>query len=119
MYRMRRGCLIAGSLVWIVFGSQYSDAQYTASSQTNIISGVTSNWSGNYYVGNTFSVNVLLVQSNGVLTDGVGYLGYNSSSSNNSALVTDNGSIWSNGFLYVGHYGFGNSLVVSNGAGAQ
>jgi T5SS/PEP-CTERM-associated repeat protein len=91
-------------------------SQYTANSQTNIISGVTSNWTGNYYVGNSFSTNVLIVQSNGVLTSSGGYLGYDSSSSNNSALVTDAGSIWSNGFLYVGNYGYGNSLVVSNGA---
>ena len=115
--RMRRGCLIAGFLVWIALGLPFSsEGQYTANFQTNVISGVTSNWPGNYYLGDTFSVNVLLVQSNGVLTDAVGYLGYSSTSSNNSALVTDSGSIWSNGFLFVGFNGFGNSLVVSNGA---
>ena len=93
-------------------------SQYTANFQTNIISSVTSNWSGSYYVGNAFSADVLLIQSNGVLTDGGAYLGYSSTSSNNSVIVTDTGSIWSNGplFLYVGYNGFGNSLVVSNGA---
>ena len=91
-------------------------AQYTADFQTNIISGVTSNWTGDYRVGNANSADALVIQSNGVLTDGSASLGYSSNSSNNSALVTDSGSIWSNGFLYVGYNGFGNSLVISNGA---
>src|ERR1017187_1002222 len=93
-------------------------AQYTANFQTNIISGVTSNWASSYYIGNANSADVLLIQSHGVLTDGGAYLGYLSNSSNSSAIITGSGSIWSNGplFLYVGNNGIGNSLVVSNGA---
>ncbi len=116
MHRIRRDFVIAGSLVWIALGSPFSEAQYTADFQTNLISAVTSNWSGTYYIGNTFSADVLLIQGNGVLTDGGVYLGYSLTSSNNSAIVTDSGSIWNNNFLYVGYNGFGNSLVVSNGA---
>src|SRR5437867_442150 len=100
------------NLVWLPI----VHAQYTADFQTNIISGVTSNWSGDYFVGNTLSADALLIQSNGVLSDTRGYLGYDSSSSNNSALVTDVGSIWSNSILYVGFEGRGNNLIVSNGA---
>jgi T5SS/PEP-CTERM-associated repeat protein len=107
---------VLGFLVCIAFTAQSSRAQYTTSFQTNIISGVSSNWSGYYYVGNTFSGDALLIQSNGVLTSGSAYLGYSPTSSNNSALVTDSGSIWSNGFFFVGCNGFGNSLAVSNGA---
>ncbi|MGH3166289.1 MAG: hypothetical protein ACRDN0_10405, partial [Trebonia sp.] len=42
-------------------------AQYSANFQTNIISGLTSNWAGSYYVGNTTYADVLLIQSSGVL----------------------------------------------------
>src|SRR5271169_4293254 len=53
MHRMQRDCLIAGFLVSILLGVQPSEAQYTANFQTNIISGVTSNWPSSYYVGFT------------------------------------------------------------------
>ena len=89
-------------------------AQYSANFQTNIISGVTSNWMPDYYVGNANFADALLVQSNGVLTSFGGFIGAGTSSSN-SVLVTDSGSSWSNSYLNVGVQGMGNSLVVSNG----
>ncbi len=96
-------------------------AQYTANFQTNIISGVTSNWVGIYYVGNTNSADVLLIQNGGVLNSGMGYLGYSSGSSNNTVLVTGTGSTWNSsggaGLFGVGNSTSGNSLNVSN-AGA-
>ena len=71
-------------------------AQYTANFQTNIISGVTSNWSGDYYVGSNTFRNVLLIENGGFLSSsGSGYLGYTVSSSNNSMVVTGLGSVWS------------------------
>src|SRR5437867_226761 len=80
-----------------------SQAQYTANFQTNMISGVTSNWSGNYLVGSNTFADVLLVQSDGVLSNGVGYLGFEVGSSNNTATVADSGSVWSSLLqLYVG-----------------
>jgi T5SS/PEP-CTERM-associated repeat protein len=113
---MRRGCLIAGFLLWIALGSRPSVAQYTANFQTNVISGVTSNWSFSYNVGFTNFADVLLIQGGGVLSNGTGSLGYYSNSINNSVLVTDPGSIWSNlDDVYVGVNGYGNSLVISNG----
>lgn len=115
MHRIRSGCLIVGSLVCIALGSQSSEAQYTANFQTNIISGVTSNWTGYYYVGNTNFADVLLIQNGGVLT-GAGQLGGQISSSNNTAIISGPGSAWAcTGGLTVGAYGAGNSLVVSNG----
>lgn len=117
MRRMRHGpWFVWRLLILIVITSPFAHGQYVASSQTNVISGVTSNWSNNYYVGNTFSADALLIQNGGVLTDSGAYLGDGSNSSNNSAIVTDSGSTWSNGFLYVGYNGAGNSLVISNGA---
>lgn len=116
MHRMRHGSLIAGLLIGIVLGPRSSEAQYNANFQTNIISSVTSNWSGNYLVGSNTFADALLIQNSGVLSNGIGYLGYEVNSSNNSALVTDPGSIWSNrSALIVGWLGAGNSVVISNG----
>ncbi|MGO9246268.1 MAG: hypothetical protein ACLPT4_13065 [Verrucomicrobiia bacterium] len=116
MHRMRRGCLIGGLLIWIAVDSRPSQAQYTANFQTNIISGVTSNWSGDYYVGNTNFADVLIIQSAGLLGDVAAFVGNTSASSNNSVLVTGSGSVWSNhASLFFGAAGPGNSLVISNG----
>jgi T5SS/PEP-CTERM-associated repeat protein len=87
---------------------------YTANYQTNIICR-TLTWEGDCIVGLTNFADVLLIQ-HGVLSSGDAYLGYETNSSNNSALVTGAGSVWSNSFgLYIGWDGAGNSLVVSNG----
>lgn len=116
MRRMRDGYLIAGLLTSITLVPQPSPAQYSADLQTNIISGVTSNWVPDYYVGNTNFGDALLIQNSAVLSNGVGCLGYSINSSNNSALITGTGSVWSNRWgLYVGDSGPGNSLVISNG----
>ena len=107
---------IWGFLVGITFSAHRSQAQYTANSQTNLISGVTSNWPGSYYVGNTNFADALLIESNGVLNSGTGCLGYSSTSSNNSALVTGSGSAWNSGTgLYLGYSGAGNSLIINKG----
>jgi T5SS/PEP-CTERM-associated repeat protein len=96
-------------------------AQYTANYQTNIISGVTSNWSGIYYVGNINFADALLIRNAGVLSsswgyDGAGYIGYGTSASNNFVLVSGSGSVWSNsGTFGVGLSGAANTLVISNG----
>jgi autotransporter-associated beta strand protein len=69
-------------------------------------------------VGTSGSGNSMVV-SNGAVAKGVQIMmGYNSSSSNNSVLVTGAGSTLNltNGTLIVGYSGSGNSLVVSNGA---
>ena len=69
-------------------------------------------------VGTSGSGNTMEV-SDGAVAKGVQIMmGYNSSSSNNSVLVTGAGSTLNltNGTLIVGYSGSGNSLVVSNGA---
>src|ERR1035441_1355320 len=71
---------IWGFLVGITFSAHRSQAQYTANSQTNLISGVTSNRPGSYYVGNTNFADALQIESNGVLNSGTGCLGYSSTS---------------------------------------
>ena len=94
--------------------SRSSEAQYSADFQTNIISGVTNNWSGYYYIGGIGDV--LLVRSNGLLAcSGTGFFGNTFHGSNNSALVTGPGSVWSNAGVLVGESGDRCSVVISNG----
>ncbi len=93
-------------------------AQFTASFQTNIINGVTSNWPGNYLVGSNIFADVLILQAGAVLSNASGYLGYTSNSSDNAAIVTDTGSVWSNqGYLIIGYYGSHNRMSITNGGG--
>jgi T5SS/PEP-CTERM-associated repeat protein len=98
-------------------------AQYSGNSQTNITSGVTSNWSGDYIIGisNAYD-DVLLIQSGGVLSNDDGYVGgpvnggiYGGG--NDVAVVSGTGSVWNNsGELYVGSgAGNNNLLIVTNG----
>ncbi len=95
---------------------------YTGDSNTVLVIGTNSFWTnlGSLYVGGGGgghgSGNQLMVDNGGVVANDNGYLGYNSTSSNNLALVTGAGSLWSNrNNLSVGYFGSGNQLVVSNG----
>jgi T5SS/PEP-CTERM-associated repeat protein len=91
-------------------------AQFSADYQTNIISGVVSNWTGSYVVGSNTVFDLLRIESGGMLSNTSSYIGYESSASNNSVLVSGSGSAWSNcGTLYVGYSSAGNSLTISNG----
>jgi T5SS/PEP-CTERM-associated repeat protein len=110
---MRRTIFIA--VVGIFAFSLNAKAQYTANFQTNIISGVTSNWMGDYLVGSSTFADVLLIQSSGVLSNRFSYLGYAISSSNNTALVSGIGSVWNNASLLVGGDGVANTLMISHG----
>ena len=116
MRRMLRGSAIALTLLGTVLAARPSAAQYTADSQLNIISGTTSNWSGNYIVGSNTVADILFVQTGGLLADGSGFLGYEASAHNNLAAVIGSGSIWSNaGDLYIGNSGANNFLWIAAG----
>ena len=94
-----------------------ANGQFSANFQTNTISAVTSNWVGNgtYVVGSNTFRDALIIQNSGVLSNGFGYIGYESSASNNIAIVRDSVSAWSNQLdLIVGFQGAGNQLVISN-----
>ncbi|HTS19079.1 MAG TPA: hypothetical protein VMP11_16005, partial [Verrucomicrobiae bacterium] len=111
-----RSCFVVAVIVgFLPFGAS---AQYIANFQTNIISGITSNWVGNgfYNVGsNTFS-DALLVLSGGVLSNANGLLGYTATASNNSVVVGGTGSTWRSATnLYVGFSGSGNRITLTNG----
>jgi len=93
-------------------------AQFTADYQTNVISsGVTSNWNGNYYVGDTTVGDVLLIETGGALilsSSGYGYVGNTSGASNNVVLISGSGSLWKVPITLSVGGGSCNSLVISN-----
>ena len=94
----------------------YAQAQFTGSLQTITIDGVASNVAGNFFVGNGYWGDVLIVTNSGSLVDTSGYVGNLAADSNNAAVVTGAGSAWTNsGSLYVGNYGSGNQLTIANG----
>ena len=111
-----------GGFTWLTMGlvlllnGAAAQAQYSGNNQTNMISGVISNWTGNYIVGNTnTSRDVLIVTNAGVLNvSAIAYIG--KYTSNNVGIVTGPGSILSNSStFYVGQYGSSNSLTIANG----
>ncbi len=117
---MRRSELLLLCVMPVVVCLSTAHAQFSADYQTNIISGVTSNWTGNYIVGSNTVFDLLRIENGGVLVDSDlysnGYIGYEPSASNNFVVVSGNSSVWSNNSVtYVGRSGSGNSLVASNG----
>ncbi len=91
-------------------------AQFGADYQTNVISGVVSNWAGDYIVGSNTVFDLLRVEDGGLLSNAAGVIGYEGTATNNSAVVAGSGSVWSNAdTLTVGHFSGGSVLTVSNG----
>jgi T5SS/PEP-CTERM-associated repeat protein len=71
---------------------------------------------GSLFVGSNGVANRLVVSNGAFVENGVGNLGNRVDSSNNFAMVTGGGSMWSNRLdLRVGTGGSGNQLIVSNG----
>jgi fibronectin-binding autotransporter adhesin len=66
------------------------------------------------YVGYRGPGSKLIVSDGGTLLSTNTYLGYNSSSSNNSVLVTGTNSLWRVPFIYVGGSGGSNALTVGD-----
>jgi T5SS/PEP-CTERM-associated repeat protein len=109
--RIFRVTVLAGFLV----GSS-AHAQFTANYQTNTISGVTSNWSGDYVVGSNTVFSSLQILNAAVLSNGNGLVGYLVSATNNSVRVTDPGSVWSNHWdVCVGWSGSVNQVMIDSG----
>ena len=81
-----------------------------------IANGGNHNFQNRLYLGNTGTSNSLTISNGAKVGNSLGLLGFASTSSNNSALVTGTGSQWSNRTdLYVGNSGAANSLTISNG----
>jgi hypothetical protein len=62
-----------GCVVLAVAVAPAARAQYTDNFQTNIISGITSNWVGAYLIGNITYGDVLLIENGGVLSNRISY----------------------------------------------
>jgi T5SS/PEP-CTERM-associated repeat protein len=100
-----------------------SYAQYTGYNQTNLISGVTSNWVGDYVIGYgqsdaQSSLDALLIQNGGVLSNGNGSVGGDNESVGNAAIVSGSGSTWNNsGTLNIGNGDLDNNdqLIIAKG----
>jgi T5SS/PEP-CTERM-associated repeat protein len=98
-----------------------TQAQFTASYQTNVISAVVSNWVGSWYVGNGMVFDQLQLINGGALTvvsNVNSCIGYGSTANNNSVLVSGTGSVWSNqssAGLYIGYLSNGNWMMITNG----
>jgi fibronectin-binding autotransporter adhesin len=89
-----------------------------STSNTATIAGAGSLWnlaSNDLIVGSVSSGNRLVVSNGGVVRNDEGAVGHLFTGSNNVALVTGSGSLWSNGTgLYLGIQSGGNQLLVSN-----
>ncbi len=108
----RTRLLLLCALLWPVSAL----AQFSADYQTNVINGVVSNWSGGYIVGSNTVFNLLRIENGGVLSNGFSYIGYEVVASNNSVIVSGSGSRWNSGYLFVGLFGSGCQLTITNGA---
>lgn len=99
----------------------YSFVGYTGGTSNNsvFITGTGSVWStAGAYIGYSGAGNSLTISNGGHAVSTPVYnnfVGYNTSSSNNSVLITGPGSVWSNIALYAGNLGASNNLTVSNG----
>ena len=85
---------------------------------TNVIDGVSSNFTGSFLVGATGPLNALVITNAGRLfVTGQSIIGTTLAASNNSATVTGIGTVWnSSEDLYVGHLSSGNRLSITAGA---
>jgi T5SS/PEP-CTERM-associated repeat protein len=93
-----------------------ASAQYISANQTNIISGVVSNWSGDYTVG-PWMYDALFITDAGALSDDNGHLsGPAGGSDTGAVVVTGIGSTWNNsGDLTIGSDQRYDQLTITNG----
>ena len=87
-----------------------------------LVTGTGSQWnsSGDLFVGFNGAGNSMVISNGGSISnsqvDFGGVLGWGAASSNNTVIVTDAGSTWTNsGNLTIGYEGSANSMVISNG----
>lgn len=96
----------------------------TARSNAVFVTGLGTSWAvrSNLYVGSNGPFSRLIISERAKVLSGTSennysIIGHWDSASNNVALVTDSGTVWSNGYhLYLGISSPNNQLVVSNGA---
>ncbi len=91
----------------------------TANNNWVTVTGSGSVWNNNnssVIVGMSGSGNTLTIANSGAVSGIAGTIGNYSGANNNSVIVTDAGSVWSNtASVTVGKYGSGNYLAITNG----
>ena len=117
----------AGSRLTVTNGARVFNSlglvgnQGTAGSNSVLVTGNGSVWINGsaLVVGNGGIGNALTVSDAGRVVNGNGFIGHDTGASNNTVLVTDGGSVWTNALdLIVGNDGSGNSLILTNGGRA-
>lgn len=85
---------------------------------TALVTGAGSAWqlAGILVVGNRGKSNTLTIAGGAAVTNTLGVVGADVTSSDNSVLVTGSGSVWANTELQVGLKGPGNTLTIAAGA---
>ncbi|MBI3882158.1 MAG: hypothetical protein HY301_19120 [Verrucomicrobia bacterium] len=99
-------------------GDGFGYVGYSSNNNTALVTGINSYWSNrnDLHVGESGSGNRLVISNGGLVGNVFGAIGYNASSSNNEVVVTGSNSVWNNSDdLFVGYYGTGNRLTISNG----
>ena len=89
-----------------------------STSNSVLLAGAGSSWAmpADLFIGYSGVGNTLVLSNGARLIDDMGLVGFNTNSTNNQALVTGAGSVWSNGTaIFVGDYGWGNSLEIRDG----
>jgi T5SS/PEP-CTERM-associated repeat protein len=108
------GCFAASLLVVCASAFGYSNPIEGGATET-----VTNVWNVPLpwlIVGGNSASNALIVSDGGEVNDAIGYIGNAVTSTDNSALVTGDGSVWNNTLeLSVGYQGATNSLTVADG----
>jgi len=111
--------LIVSNGGWVANRYGYLGRQPGSSNNFTLVTGSGSVWSNQFdmYVGFNERSNRLVIEAGGLAHCDNGYVGDFGSASNNEALVTGPGSLWTNrSFLTIGSQAGRNRLVVSNGA---
>jgi T5SS/PEP-CTERM-associated repeat protein len=99
----------------------FSEIGSSATSGTNeaVVTGTGSVWrtTVDMGVGKSGAGNRLTISDGGLVSCPDGFVGVNPSGSNNFAVVTGPGSMWSNRFnFFAGYQGANNQVIISNGA---
>jgi fibronectin-binding autotransporter adhesin len=105
-----------GALVQNSAGYVGQDAR---GNNTAVVTGLGSSWNnaGDLSIGVIGAGNRLLVSDGGLVRNNYALVGVDATSSNNAAVVTGSGSVWTNALdLYIGQSAKRNQLVISNGA---
>ena len=96
------------ALLTLVFSNQ-SRADF----QTNIISGFATNYS--FFPTGFEKFDALFILNGGSVSSGPTRIGYESGANSNLVVVSGIGSAWTNVGAYIGFFGSGNRLVISDG----